>query len=266
MEHTETLKLSFPYIYEKPESWNGKCITFVHGMGRDKSVWRKDMNEFKKHGYWVFAFDLPYHGERGRYDPSHFYDVIKQGSEEIILIESLLRAEGAEEVYLISRSLGSMVSGVALGASGIEKAALLLASANLSYVLPRVEPRTERERAVIQELLSNPDKLREIDPLYHLPSYKGMIEFHCGKRDKLLPPESCIMAYEAASSARSRRIIWHDLGHAMPLEEYFDYVLAFFEGAKKVETRFQPSSIYLKAAATGYAMSERIGEAAPMTA
>ena len=235
-EHVETIELSFPYIYEKPEGWNGKCIIFVHGMGRDKSVWRRDMDEFKKHGYCVFAFDLPYHGERGRYDPSRFYDVIKQGSEEILLIEKFLRAEGASEVYLISRSLGSIVSGVALGASGIEKAALLLASANLSYVLSQVEPRTEKERAAIQELLSSPDKLKEIDPLYHLPSYKGMIEFHCGKKDKLLPPESCIMAYEAAASAKKRKIIWHDLGHAMPLEEYFDYVLAFFEGAKKAET------------------------------
>ena len=230
------VKLSFPYIYEKPDHWNGKCIIFVHGMGRDKSVWRRDMDEFKKHGYCVFALDLPYHGERGRYDPSHFYDVIDQGSKEIILIEKFLRSNGAREVYLISRSLGSIVSGVALGASGIEKAALLLASANLSYILSGIKPKSEAERAAIQELLSDPDKLKEIDPLYHLPNYRGMVEFHCGKKDKLLPPESCIMAYEAASSAEKRKLIWHDLGHAMPLEEYFDYVLAFFEEGEKAET------------------------------
>ncbi|RLG07186.1 MAG: hypothetical protein DRN68_05760, partial [Thaumarchaeota archaeon] len=92
VEHTETVKLSFPYIYEKPANWNKKCIIFVHGMGRDKSVWRRDMDEFKKHGYCVFAFDLPYHGERGRYNPGHFYDVVYQGSKEIILIEKFLRA------------------------------------------------------------------------------------------------------------------------------------------------------------------------------
>jgi len=230
-------RLDFPHIYEKPKNWNGKCIIFVHGMGRDKQVWKRDMEEFKKHGYCVFAFDLPYHGERGRYDPSHFYDVVKQGSKEILLIEKFLRSDGAKEVYLISRSLGSIVSGVALRESGIEKAALLLASANLSYILSKIEPRTEKERIAIQELLSNSDKLREIDPLYHLPGYNGMVEFHCGKRDKLLPPESCIMAYEAASSAKKRKIIWHELGHAMPLEEYFKYVLNFFEGVSEIKSR-----------------------------
>ena len=234
---TEKSKPPFSYIYEKPENWNGKCIIFVHGMGRDKSVWIQDMNEFKKHGYCVFAFDLPYHGERGRYDPSHFYEVVKRGAEEILMIEEFLREDGAEEVYLISRSLGSIVSGVALGESGIEKAALLLASANLSYVLSNVKPKSEKERAAIQELLSNPDKLREVDPLYYLPYYNGELQFHCGKRDRLLPPETCIMAYEAASSAKEKRIIWHDLGHSMPLSEYFDDVLAFFEALAKPESK-----------------------------
>ena len=56
-QYAETIKLSFPYIYEKPENWNGKCIIFVHGMGGDKSVWRGDMDEFKRYDYCVFAFD-----------------------------------------------------------------------------------------------------------------------------------------------------------------------------------------------------------------
>ena len=43
-EYAETIKLSFPYIYEKPENWNGKCIIFVHGIGGDKSIWRGDMD------------------------------------------------------------------------------------------------------------------------------------------------------------------------------------------------------------------------------
>lgn len=230
---SEKIRLSFPYIYEKPANWNGKCIIFVHGMGRDKSVWRRDMDEFKKYGYCVFAFDLPHHGERGRYEPKYFYDVVKTGSEEILLIEKFLREDGATEVYLISRSLGSIVAGVALGESGIEKATLLLASANLTYVFSNVEPKTEQEREMIQELLSDFNKLKEIDPLYRLPEYDGMIHFHCGKKDPLLPPKSCIMAYEAASSATERKIIWHDLGHAMPFEEYFNDVLAFFEGTPR---------------------------------
>lgn len=219
----------FPYIYEKPENWNGKCIIFVHGMGRDKSVWRRDMDEFKRYGYCVFSFDLPYHGERGRYSPRHFYEVVKQGSEDILEAESFLRAEGAEEVYLVARSLGSITAGVALGESGVEKAVLLLAAANLTYVFSQIEPRNEEERAVMEELLSKPEKLAEIDPLNHLPDYKGKIHFHCGKKDRLLPPPTCEAAYNSATSASERKLIWHDLGHAMPLSEYFDDALKLFE-------------------------------------
>ena len=223
----------FPYIYEKPEDWNGKCIIFVHGMGRDKSIWRRDMDEFKKRGYCVFSFDLPHHGERGRYAPRYFYDVVKRGSEDVLAAEKFLRMEGAREVYLISRSLGSIVAGVALGSSNIEKAALLLASANLSYIFSIVEPKNEEEKKMMEELLSNPEKLSEIDPINFLPYYKGRIHFHCGKRDRLLPPQSCAMAYDSASSAIERKLIWHDLGHAMPLPEYFDDVIAFFEGVEE---------------------------------
>ncbi|RLG03822.1 MAG: hypothetical protein DRN61_04130, partial [Thaumarchaeota archaeon] len=77
-------------------------------------------------------------------------------------------------------------------------------------------------------------KLGEIEPLNHLPDYKGRIHFHCGTEDKLLPPPSCEMAYESAVSAAERKLIWHDIGHAMPLEEYFDHVIAFFEDLEEV--------------------------------
>ena len=224
---------SFPYIYEKPDNWNGKCIIFVHGMGRDKSVWRRDMDEFKKHGYCVFAFDLPHHGERGKYAPRYFYDVVKTGSQEILEIEDFLRADGADEVYLIGRSLGSITAGVALGDSGIEKAVLLLAAANLTYVLSHIQPKTDEERTMIEELLSSPEKLMDIDPLYHLPDYRGRIHFHCGEKDPLLPPPTCQMAYDSAASASERKLIWHDLGHRMPLNEYLEDALTFFEAGSK---------------------------------
>ena len=224
---------SFPYIYEKPDNWNGKCIIFVHGMGRDKSVWRRDMDEFKKHGYCVFAFDLPHHGERGKYAPRYFYDVVKTGSQEILEIEDFLRADGADEVYLIGRSLGSITAGVALGDSGIEKAVLLLAAANLTYALSHIQPKTDEERMTIEELLSSPEKLMDIDPLYHLPDYRGRIHFHCGEKDPLLPPPTCQMAYDSAASASERKLIWHDLGHRMPLNEYLEDALTFFEAGSK---------------------------------
>ncbi len=74
--------------------------------------------------------------------------------------------------------------------------------------------------------------LKQIDPLYFLPNYGGAVHFHCGKHDDLLTPEACEFAYEAATSAKERKLFWHDTGHRMPLEEYFEEALAFFSSGE----------------------------------
>jgi len=215
---------AIPHIYRKPQNWNGKAIVFVHGLGGRKETWEGDMDAFEGLGYAVFAFDLPYHGERGTFPGAEVLpDLIRQGASEIALIAEYLRAQGAEEVYLISRSLGSIVSAVALGSGAeIDKAELLLASADLRYVFTygQVEARPS--------WLDDDSVLREIDPLYLLPDYEGRVHFHCGLQDSLLTPEACAKAYNAAILAAERRIIWHDRGHSMPLEEYFDDAKDFF--------------------------------------
>ncbi|MCD6245181.1 MAG: alpha/beta fold hydrolase, partial [Candidatus Korarchaeota archaeon] len=226
-----------PHIYHKPDGWNGKCIIFVHGLGGSKEKWLRDMEAFEKEGFCTFAFDLPFHGERGSMkDLEKIPFVIIKGSDEIVAISNFLRDEGAKEVYLISRSLGSIVSGVALGkGASVDKAELLLAAANLEYV---------HAHGKVGETSWSHDKsvLSKIDPLYFLPKYKGRIHFHCGKKDDLLTPEACQFAYDAATSAAERRIFWHDTGHSMPLEEYFDEALRFF-GAGTQKTKEASSAL-----------------------
>ncbi len=227
---------NIPFIYHEPEDWNGRAIIFVHGLGRSKEVWSDDMEAFEKLGYATFSFDLPFHGERGVFQGAEqLPDLIRQGSDEIVLIAGSLRAMGASEVYLISRSLGSIVAGVALGKGAqIEKAVLLLACAHLKYVF---------EYGGIGEKPSwiyDSKILREIDPLYFLPNYTGRIHFHLGRRDSLLTPESGVFAYNAAILARERKIIWHDVSHSMPFSEYFNDAREFFESE---EATFEVSDL-----------------------
>jgi len=216
---------SIPHIYHKPDGWNKKVIIFVHGLGGRKETWLDDMSAFEELGYGTFAFDLPYHGERGRFlGAEELPSLVKQASDEIVAIAEYLRADGASEVYLISRSLGSIVSGVALGKGArIDKAELLLASADLQYVF------TYGSVGEHPSWLDDEEVLREIDPMYFLPNYTGRIHFHCGLKDTLLTPEACTIAYNSAIHAVERELFWHDLGHSMPLREYFDEAREFFE-------------------------------------
>ncbi len=221
-----TLK-GIPYIYHKPKNWNKETIIFVHGLGKSKEVWVRDMEEFEKLGYGTFAFDLPFHGERGNFiGAEQLPELVKEGSDEVVKIADFLRSDGAGKVYLVSRSLGSIVSEVALGKGAkIDKAELLLASANLKYIF------THGNINEKPSWLNNQEILDEIDPLYFLPKYGGGIHFHCGKHDKLLTPEACEFAYNAATSVIEKKLFWHDTGHSMPLNEYFPEAAKYFKAS-----------------------------------
>ena len=217
-----------------PQNWNGKCIIFVHGLGSSKSKWLQEnvVEEFQKHGYCCFLFDLPLHGDRGKMNSLEELPlVIEKGSRNIIDAASFLKQHGASEVYLISRSLGSIVSAVALGnGADIEKAELLLASANFSYIYYySVLVKDPKAKSELDSWIHT-DIAKKLDPLYTLPNYRGKIHFHCGTKDKLLPPASCQAAFDASVNAEERKLFWHDLGHKMPKEAYFEEALAFFEG------------------------------------
>lgn len=227
-----------------PSNWNGKCIIFVHGLGSSKEKWLQEnvVEDFQKYGYCCFLFDLPFHGERGKMDTLEKLPVvIEKGSRDIINAASFLKENGASEVYLVSRSLGSIVSAVALGnGADIEKAELLLASANFSYIYYNsILTKDPKARSQLDPWIHS-DIVKQIDPLYTLPNYKGEIHFHCGTKDPLLPPASCQAAFDASVNAKERELFWHNLGHSMPKEEYFDEALEFFEGGASSEIGGSP--------------------------
>ena len=214
-----------PYLCYKPVNWNGKAIVFVHGLGRSKTIWTDDMKTFKNLGYLTISVDLPFHGERGNFQGvEQLPELVRRGSDEIVLIVDALRGDGASEVYIVARSLGSIVSSVALGKGAkVDKAELLLASANLRYVFKY------GSSGETPTWIEDYKVLHDIDPLYFLPNYTGRIHFHLGLYDDVLTPEAGVYAYNAAILARERKIIWHNVSHSMPFSEYFSDAKDFFE-------------------------------------
>ncbi len=219
-----------PHILVIPENWNGKCIIFVHGLGSSKESWERDFPFFTSRGFCCLAFDLPYHGERkGKFSFEKFPEVIIEGSNEVVYFSHYLREEvGASEIYAIGRSMGAQVLSVALGKNAtIDKAVLLLASANLTYTFEHsVIAAQPGIRNDVKKWLYS-DVIYQIDPIYFLPKYRGKVQVHCGKYDEILPPQSCIYAYESLKT--EKQLFWHETGHTMPLDEYGNYVLSFFE-------------------------------------
>jgi len=216
-----------PYIAFVPDNWNGKAVIFVHGLGGSKEDMLPEMSAFENLGYNTFSFDLPFHGDRREnMSVEQLPQLIRQASMEIWHISNFLKEnEGASEVYLISRSLGSIVSAVALGnGADVDKAELLLPSADLRYVFTYGAVAEQQP-----SWLDNDSILREVDPLYALPGYRGRVHFHVGKRDSVLTPQAGVYAYNAAIQAQERRIFWHELGHSMPLDVYFMEAREFFE-------------------------------------
>ncbi|RLE59009.1 MAG: hypothetical protein DRJ35_06725 [Thermoprotei archaeon] len=216
-----------------PKDWNKKCVILVHGLGSNREKWIKEsvVKDLVDHRFCVLVFDLPLHGSRGKMKSfAQLPIVIKRGAEDVYFAANFLKSKGVEEVYLISRSLGSIVSAVALGnGAEISKAELLLASANLTYLSEHSSVATDLKiRSEMEKWASNQDILKEIDPLYKLPNYRGAIHFHCGKKDKVLPPETCQLAFDSASLVSEKKLFWHDTGHSMPKDLFIDEALEFF--------------------------------------
>jgi len=225
-------KIEFKAYIDVPENWNKKCVILVHGLGRSHEVWIKDgtVKDLKKNGYCVLLFDLPLHGERGKMKTlGQLAYIILQGSKDIVNAANYLKEHGAKEVYIISRSLGSIVTSVALGnGATIDKAELLLAGANLTYLYEHGAITSNPKAKSEMGKWINTPLVKEIDPLYKLPKYTGQVHFHCGKKDNVIPPKACQYAFDVATSASERKLFWHDRGHSMPKDEYIDEALDFF--------------------------------------
>ena len=189
------------------------------------------VEELAEAGFCCLVFDLPLHGERGKLRSlEQLPEVILEGSQNIADAAKWLRENGAERVYAIGRSLGSIVLSVALGRGAeIEKAELLLASANHTYLYYHSAlAQDEKVRSELESWMWT-DIAKQVDPLYALPNYEGAVHLHCGTRDPILPPRSCEYAYDALTSASERKLFWHDVGHRMPKELFLGEAIEFFE-------------------------------------
>jgi len=49
-------------------------------------------------------------------------------------------------------------------------------------------------------------------------------------KDTTIPPYACQLAYLISTSAKERKIFWHNRGHSMPKSEYLNETLEFFSG------------------------------------
>jgi len=232
-----------------PEDWDGSCVILVHGLRSRKEKWIREgvVDELVKAGFCCLVFDLPLHGERGKLQSlEQLPEVILKGAQNIVDAAKWLKSNGAERVYAIGRSLGSIVLSVALGrGADIEKAELLLASANFTYIHHHsVLAQDEKARSELATWIGT-DIVKQIDPLYALPNYKGAAHLHCGKKDPLLPPRSCEYAYNALTSASERKLFWHDTGHRMPKEMFIGEAISFFKGEAPSQTAEEISPIYV---------------------
>lgn len=217
-----------------PKRWNRAYVILIHGLNSRKEKWVKEgvMKELADAGFCCIAFDLPLHGERGRLQSlAQLPDVILNGSQNIVDLTDIIRSSGVTEIYAIGRSLGSIVLSVALGRGAhIKKAELLLASANFTYLYYHSaiaqDPRARSElQTWVQTKIA-----RQIDPLYALPNYRGAAHLHCGTQDRILPPQSCVYAYDALTSASEKKLFWHNVGHRMPKELFLKEAIEFFKG------------------------------------
>ena len=92
------------YIHKKTK--NPHTMIFLHGIGENWTVWRKEVEFFSNKGYSIIALDLRGHGlsdcpiEKERYDIHHF-------SEDI---QNILKKEKINEFSIIGHSLGGMIA------------------------------------------------------------------------------------------------------------------------------------------------------------
>ncbi|MBT4823629.1 alpha/beta hydrolase [Candidatus Woesearchaeota archaeon] len=93
-------------FYIHKETNNPHTIIFLHGIGGNWTVWRKEIDFFIEKGYSIIAPDLRGHGlsdrpvEKERYDIHHFSDDIK----------NILKKERVKKFSIIGHSLGGMIA------------------------------------------------------------------------------------------------------------------------------------------------------------
>lgn len=82
------------------------CLVFVHGVGSDNTIWKKEIQFLRKFGYPTLIFDLRGHGKSDIPKKASAYN-LKNSAKDLNFI---LKKEKINEIVLIGHSMGGMVS------------------------------------------------------------------------------------------------------------------------------------------------------------
>ncbi|MFH1439872.1 MAG: alpha/beta hydrolase [Candidatus Woesearchaeota archaeon] len=92
------------YVHKKNK--NPHTLIFIHGIGVNWTVWRKEIDFFSKKGYSVLAPDLRGHGLSEWPHDEKKYDYLNFTKD----IRSIIKKENIKEFTLIGHSLGGAIS------------------------------------------------------------------------------------------------------------------------------------------------------------
>ena len=83
-----------------------KCLVFIHGLGGNVSIWKKELDYFKDEGVATIAIDLRGHGRSAKSDIADFYKFENFVNDVI----NVMAAENFENYCLIGHSMGGMIA------------------------------------------------------------------------------------------------------------------------------------------------------------
>jgi pimeloyl-ACP methyl ester carboxylesterase len=92
------------YVYEKGSS--AKTLVFLHGLGGNWTVWKKEMDFLNKKGFSTIALDFRGHGKSDVYEEFEKYQLPFFSQD----IRAVLDKEKVKEFVLIGHSLGGGVA------------------------------------------------------------------------------------------------------------------------------------------------------------
>ena len=204
-----------------------RYVLVIHGLGGDKNSLSTYMRHLADNGFAVMSIDLPKHGERatGPIDLGEdlFY-ITTQGVFDIRRAVDYIKSRGdAACVALLARSMGGIISSIALGVDGRFKAGVLISTGgNLTTIFTEgdLSGKYEEVRPVIEG-----EEGKYIEPLNYIGYYKGALQFHFGTQDTVIPPSSSQQLADAA--ACEKEVYWYETGHAIPESATIGRILQF---------------------------------------
>ena len=125
-------------------------LLFLHGWGANWTIWKKEIEYFKKKGYSTLTLDLRGHGRSGKPNHLRYYEV-KHFLKDI---DELLKLEKIKKVVLIGHSMGGLLSLVFYDMFKSKVKALVLCSTASKDILSH-RPFWKRAYPIIETTLKN---------------------------------------------------------------------------------------------------------------